>query len=59
VAVVHLNYFLSLWSRLVFDSNSLGLVKCASLLLLRFFDMTPFLLCHPSVTGASSVTVVF
>lgn len=48
--VVHLNYFLSLWSHRVFDSYSLRLAKCAPLLLLRFCDMSPFLLCHPSVT---------
>jgi hypothetical protein len=50
VVEVHLNHFLSLWSLLVFDSYSLRLIKCAPLLLLRFCDMTPCLLCHPSVT---------
>jgi hypothetical protein len=50
VVVVHVNYFLSLWSHLVFVSYSLRLVKHAPLLLLRFCDTTRFLLCHPSVT---------
>lgn len=49
--VVHPNYFLLLWSQIVFDSYSLGQIKCAPLLLLRFCGMTPFLLCHPSVTA--------
>ena len=49
VVVVQLNYFLSLLSHLVFDSYSLRPVKCAPLLLLRFCDMTPCLLCHPFV----------
>jgi hypothetical protein len=47
--VVHLNYFLSLWSHLVFDSYSLRLVNHVPLLLLRFCDETPFLLSHLSV----------
>jgi hypothetical protein len=58
VVVGHLNYSLSLWSHLVFDSFSLGLVKCAPSFLLRFYDTILFLLCHPSVTvGVGRVPV--
>jgi hypothetical protein len=47
--VVHLYFFLSLWSHLAHHLYHVGLVMYAHFFLSRFFDETTFLLCHHSL----------